>query len=375
MSAATDVIDADGHVEECPETFADAYLEQPWRARRPQVVGTESGRPYWVIEDQLLPRFAGRGCFILGTPTAFGAQRMEGSNQKTETYASMEMRDVAQRFADIKKEGLDLQVIYPTLFLAGRLTADPVYGQALCRAYNNWISEACAKRPDTFKWVAVVTLDDVPGAVAELGRAQGMGAVGVMILGTYGERMLGEPEFVPFFAEAAKRDMGVGIHVGWSCAGVNNLVNDLFNSVVTPFAFPVLASFVSLIGAGTFDRFPNLRIAFLEAGCEWIPYLNTRMNHFYDFAKERMPRALPAAKRRPEDYLRGGNIYISGEVEDALLPYVVDLMGEDHILYASDIPHSDRMFDSVAYLKGRNDLKEGAVKKILNENPRRFYAM
>lgn len=375
MSAATDVIDADGHVEECPETFADPYLEQPWRARRPQVVGNDSGRAFWLIEDQLFPRLTGRGCHILGTPTGYRSERAEVSTWKPETFASIEMRDVDQRFHDMKKEGIDLQVIYPTLFIAPQLTADPGYGQALCRSYNNWISEACARRPDAFKWVAAVTLDDVPGAVAELGRAKGMGAVGVMLCGTYGERMLGDPDFLPFFAAAEKLDMAIGVHVGWTCAGVNNLVHDLFNSAVTAFAFPVLASFVSLIGAGIFDRFPNLRIAFLEAGCEWIPYLNTRMNHFYDFAKARMPRALPASKKRPEDYLRGGNAYVSCEVEDGLLPYVIDLIGAEHILFASDIPHSDRMLDSVAYLKGRNDLDAGVVQKILNENPKRLYKM
>jgi len=375
MNPAIDVIDADGHVEECEETFADAYLEQPYRARRPQVVGSENGRAFWLIEDQLFPRLTGRGCHILGTPTGYRAQRAEVSTWKPETFASIEMRDVEQRSGDIKKEGIDLQVIYPTLFIAPQLTVDPGLGQAMCRSYDNWISEACARRPDVFKWVAAVTLDDVPGAVAELKRAQGMGAIGVMVCGTYGERMLGDPDFLPFFAECSRLDMAIGVHVGWTCAGVNNLVTDLFNSAVTAFAFPVLASFVSLVGAGIFDRFPNLRVAFLEAGCEWVPYLNTRMNHFYDFAKERMARALPASRKRPEDYLRSGNVYVSCEVEDGLLPYVMDLMGEDHILFASDIPHSDRMVNSVAYLKGRNDLKEGAVRKILRDNPTRFYQL
>jgi hypothetical protein len=99
------------------------------------------------------------------------------------------------------------------------------------------------------------------------------------------------------------------------------------------------------------------------------------MTHFYEFAAERMPRALPAAKRPPEDYLRSGNIYVSCEVEDRLLPFVIDLIGEDHILYASDIPHSDRMFDSVGYLRGRGDLKEAAKRKILRDNPARLYRL
>jgi predicted TIM-barrel fold metal-dependent hydrolase len=99
------------------------------------------------------------------------------------------------------------------------------------------------------------------------------------------------------------------------------------------------------------------------------------MNHFYEFARERMPRAVPPAKRAPEEYLRTGNIYISCEVEDRLLPFVIDLIGEDHILYASDIPHSDRMIGSVAYLRNRADLKGSAARKILCDNPARFYRM
>jgi hypothetical protein len=233
----------------------------------------------------------------------------------------------------------------------------------------------CGRRPLAFRWVAAVTLDDVPGAVAELGRAKGLGAVGVMLLGAYRERLLGEPEFAPFFAEAERLDLAVGVHVGWASAAVNNLAGDLFNSICSTFSFPLLASCVSLIGAGTFDRFPKLRVAFLEAGCEWVPHVASRMTHFYEFAAERMPRALPAAKRRPEEYLRSGNIYVSCEVEDRLLPFVIDLIGEDQILYASDIPHSDRMFDSVGYLRGRIDLKDAAKRKILRDNPARFYKL
>jgi predicted TIM-barrel fold metal-dependent hydrolase len=375
MSGSFEVIDADGHVEEWEGTFADKYLEPTYHARRPQVIGTENGRAFWLIDDQLFPRLTGRGCHIVGTPTGYGTVRSEVTAWKPEQIASIELRDVELRYRDIKKEGIDLQVIYPTLFIAPQLTADPGLGQALCRSYNSWIAEVCGQRPDTFKWVAAVTLDDVPGAVAELARAKELGAVGLMVCGAYGERLLGAPEFLPFFAEAARLDLPVGVHVGWSCKGVNDLVTDLFNSVVTAFAFPVLASFASLIGAGIFDRFPALRMAFLETGCEWVPYLTSRMNHYYDFAHERMPRVIPPAKRRPEEYLRSGNIYVACEVEDKLLPYVIDLMGEDHLLYASDIPHTDRVVDSVAHLQGRKDLGESAKRKILSENPARFYKL
>ena len=50
------------------------------------------------------------------------------------------------------KIGVDVQVIYPTLFLV-YLTDDPKLEAALCRAYNRFIANACAKAPDRLKWV------------------------------------------------------------------------------------------------------------------------------------------------------------------------------------------------------------------------------
>ena len=47
----------------------DAYLEPAFRSRRPQVVGVE-GRAHWIIDSQIYPRWTGRGCHIMGTPTA-----------------------------------------------------------------------------------------------------------------------------------------------------------------------------------------------------------------------------------------------------------------------------------------------------------------
>ena len=55
--------------------------------------------------------------------------------------------------------------------------------------------------------------------------------------------------------------------------------------------------------------------------------------------------------------------------------YVIDLMGDDYLFFASDIPHSDRMYDSPAYFLRRSDLSETAKWKILRDNARRFYGL
>ena len=81
------------------------------------------------------------------------------------------------------------------------------------------------------------------------------------------------------------------------------------------------------------------------------------------------------ARKRPPEYLQGGQVYITCEVEDRVLPQVLELMGEDHVFYASDIPHGDREPQGVATLRARTDLSATAKGKILYDNAVRFYGL
>jgi predicted TIM-barrel fold metal-dependent hydrolase len=275
-----------------------------------------------------------------------------------------------------ESEGIDLQVIYPTLFLAYPLATDPSLAAALCRSYNSWMHDACRGSDGRLKWVAVVSLDDVSSATEEMRRCRReLDAVGVVILGTVGERDLDHPSLAPFWATAAELDTPVSVHVGWPCPPITNLVNNIYDSVMVPFTFPTLMGFNAIVGGGILDQHPTLRVAFLELSCQWIPFWVDRMNHFYDFAVAKVPAAKPPARRRPIDYLRSGQLFVTCEVEDRLLPQVLEMMGEDHIFFASDIPHGDREPHAAAELKERQDISEVAKRKILYDNAARFYGL
>jgi predicted TIM-barrel fold metal-dependent hydrolase len=369
------VLDADAHVEEWAETFDDRYLDPAFQKRRPQVVGA-GHRAYWLIDDQIFPRLVGRGCHIIGTPTGYGTVPTEYTAAKGEDIDSMELRSVEARIQQNVREGIDLQVVYPTLFLAYPLTSDPALAAALCRSYNNWIHDICGQRPDKLKWVAVVSLDDVPSAVAELRRCrQVLDAVGVIVLGTVGEKNLDHPSLAPFWQTAAELECPVAVHVGWPCVPLSNLYDRLYDSIVIPFALPTLMAFNAVLSGGILDRHPTLRVGFFELGSQWVPFLIDRMSHYYDFVAERAPAARPAARRPPLEYLQSGQVYITCEVDDRLLPQVVTLIGEDQIFFASDIPHGDREPDAVKTLEGRTDLTEAAKRKILYDNAARFYSL
>jgi len=370
------VIDADGHVEEHELTFSDKYLDPAFRAHRPRVVGVD-GLAYWMIEEHLFPRRLGRGCHNLGTPTSYGGKRTLFSQAKPESLDSLELRDPAARLRDMDAEDLSVAVLYPTLFLAYPLTVGPPLATALCDAYNRWMSEATGGS-DRLRWAAVVNLDELPVALRQVREARKLGAVATMVLGTAGDRLLDDAVLLPFFEAVAQEELTLAVHVGWACPPLSNLYADFYTATVIPFLAPVLMGFASLLGGGILDRFPTLRVAFLEAGCEWVHFMMHRLEHRFHFATRMakiIPQTAPRASCPPQEYLRRGNVYISTEVDDTLLPEVIELVGEDHIIFGSDMPHGDRERFAARTLLARPDLSETAKRRILEDNPRRLYRL
>ena len=141
------VLDADAHVEESEATFADAYLEPAYRDRRPQVVALGE-RAVWVIDDHIFPQRVGKGANTFATPASIGGRPTPLTATKPDPLPSILLSDVDARIRQMDAERLDLQVIYPTLFLAYPLTDDPRLYNALCRSYNSWIADVCSQRPD-----------------------------------------------------------------------------------------------------------------------------------------------------------------------------------------------------------------------------------
>ena len=368
------VIDADAHVLESLETFGDEYLNPAYSSRRPQAV--RSGQlDYWHIDGHLFPRYGGRGCHIIGTPNGAGGVVKTPVLRKVEqARGSNQLRDPFSRIRKMQEEEIDVQVIYPTLFLVP-LTADPAYGSALCRAYNNWIAKRCAEARGHLKWVAAVNLEDMESAVAELNRVNAeLDPVGVMILGTAGEKPLNHASLCPFFAAAEAAGLPLAVHVGWSLPSLANMYSTLPESVMIPFTMPLLMAFTAFLTGGLLDRFPHLRVAFLELGCEWVPFFIGRMDHMFRYFERQMPEVL-AMKRKPTDYLRSGQVYVSCEVGEPMLPQVLAQLGDDCVVYASDIPHADRERFSVRTLRARGDIPEQSKEKILGDNARRFYGL
>ncbi len=337
-------IDADGHVEENPATFDDKYLDPAFRPVRPRVV-RDNELVYWSIDEQLFPRRVGRACNNLGTPTNYEGQPSIHTMGKPESIPCMELSDLKARLDIMDEEEIAVQVLYTTLFLAYPLSSDPRLVTALCSSYNRWLGDRLGNH-ERLKWAAVANLDEADQAVKQVREAKRLGALAVMVLGTAGDRQLDHPSLFQFYETLCQEKLPLAVHVGWACPSINNLYSHIYPSGVVAFHFPVLMAFAALISGGVLDRFPDLKVVFLEAGSMWVPYMIDRLNHRYQNQGKKLAQFLPQTRPIQQlpvmDYIKSGNLFFSAELEDFILPQVLDLVGEKQVVMGTDMPHGDR---------------------------------
>lgn len=365
------VIDADSHIEECEETWA--HLGPEYRDRAPRVVQSEVGPgvcwqdAFWLVDGRLHPQPFGHGATMLGTPV-----QSTLAKAKPFELGSQTMRDIPERLRELDRFNIDTAVLFPTGLLV-RLTEDPSFEAALMRSYNTWLAGRCALAPERLKWIAVLPFRSPGEAVEEVQRVKRLGAVGAMALGTAGDTLLHDRQLDPIFRELVRQDLPVCVHVGWGHNGLQQSADGLFASFSISFTMPVLMAFFSIVGGGVLDRHPDLRAGFFESGGDWLPWMVQRMNRYRGVTQ--FHNIEPVAKHPIEQYLKAGNIYFTIEGDEWLVPQVIELLGEEHVMASADIPHPEGREDCLNEVRERTDISEPTKELILSINPARFFGI
>jgi uncharacterized protein len=366
----TRVIDCDSHIEESAVVWQ--FLDKKFKDREPIAMqfpyrdGLPTHNSFWLIDGAPHPKpNMGHGSTIVGTPPDSPM-----ALDKPYSVGSQDLTDVAARLVDMDAAGVDIQVLFPSVFIEP-LTDDLEYEAALMKSYNTWIAETCTQASDRLKWIAVVPMRDTVAAVKEIKRCRKLGCVGISVHGTVGEIMLHDSRFDPVWAVCRDLDLPVGIHVGWSHPGLTYSCDDMYSACALSLMFPVVMGFWSFTGGGIFDRFPGLRVGFLEAGMEWLPMVLARMDHYYKFG--RSSNFPMKTGKSADDWLSEAEIYISTEGDDHLLIHGIETIGDDRVMMSADMPHGDVPVDLMPQFKARNDIAPAAQQKILGDNAARYY--
>src|SRR5437762_12839096 len=325
---AIPVLDADGHVTESYDQITK-YLDEPYRRR----------------------------------PLTFPLYPADGWDRRIIDKFHDWAGNADEWLRALDKGGMELAVLYPTLGLFMSFLKDREWAVRLCRAYNTMMHEEFIKVSPRLKAVALLPVQDPAAAAQELRRAvRELGHVGAM-LAADGSHVLGDERFTPIYEMAQRLDVMLGIHASGSHLGGGGveLFPQFIQAHTCSHAFGQMRQLTSVIFEGIPERFPDLRIAFLEAGCGWAPYWMERMDDEY---AKRAPEA-PALKKKPSEYIRGGNIYFSCEADAWMMPQAMKLIGDGSVVWASDSPQWESGYaQSIEDVRERGDLREAQKDRV-----------
>ncbi len=346
-------IDADAHVDETEATWE--YLEEHERAFKPVTRDPENARgpdKQWVAEDVTLRR-------------PVRDYRRTGA-----TAATSQLLDVDERLRHLDDLRIDIQVLYPTVFIRSKFAGRPDIELALTRSYNRWIADRTAQSGGRLRWAAVPPLLTMDKAVEELRWAKDHGACGVFKKGVECGRKASDPYFLPLYEEASKLDLPICIHTGSDGPGG-----------LSPTALDAVGAFEPIVSSGILEELPELRVGFIEAGASWAPFLlsvhaaSTRRSHLQVAEGRESNRNVEVDK----DLFRRSRMYVACQTQDDL-PYLLNFGLEDNLLVGTDYTHADQSAELVAMdvideRAANEEIPAEVARKILEHNPKRFYGL
>ncbi|MBW2423821.1 MAG: amidohydrolase [Deltaproteobacteria bacterium] len=365
MAARPPAFDADAHFME-PSDFWVRYIEPEWKERAP--VGDED-RHGLTVDGRL--RF----------PTIKWARIGHLNEVWAREYGEFEERgwDAGAYLEGMARHEVDHMALYPSrgLMQVAPWGLDPKLAAAITRAYNRWAADFVSESGGRLLAVGQLDLRDVDEAIAEARRAvadHGFRAFFVLPESPLPGVTLDRPYYDPLWTTLEELDVAVAIH-NVAGTGLGQIGAERFGNWATPriaFAFPLEAqvTLFSFLCGGICERHPDLRVVILESGSGWLPYW---LWHLDKLAEEFGDFDLPPLSLSPSDYFRR-QCFLSADVDEPMLPQVIDAVGSGCIVTASDFPHPEGSFPhGVQALRERGDLGTDVLDRVLWENPRRLY--
>ncbi len=375
------ILDSDMHVFE-PYDLYEKYMDPKWGERIPRgKPRTKHGQIKFTYSDGRPLRPSGTQALAATTPKPNSGESSPGESQVAHRYAKPLARgyDAVSQLAAMDDEGLDVAVLFRTFPLHCDDSLEPEYANALCRAWNDWMADFCKADAKRLRPSALITLHDVDLAVDETRRAiTDLGAIGLCLVPEPSNgKHIHDRYYDPVWREAEKLGVPVCFHPAASpnqdqavhrFRGQSNeavLINAFRNPIELMFAVG------SFCAGGVLERFPKLRVAFLEGNCSWLPWALYRLDERWEMRKDYCNESM---SMKPSDYFLR-QCFISVDVEEDLLGDVVKRIGADNLVISTDYPHADSHWpDAVNHFMAM-EMPSGARKKILWDNCARLYGV
>jgi uncharacterized protein len=374
------VIDADGHVQE-PSDLWERYIDPAYAEFAPRCDATRTDNLF-SVDGLVMPRMfvpaVGRMDYrrsLVGQWNArFAAQFSLGD-------AGFSSRSYLE---ELDREGIDRMVLFPSrgLYAAAVEHLDGGLSAAICRAYNDWLAGFCAADPARLVAVALVALHDPAAAAAEVRRTvTKLGMRGAMVRpNPCAGRNLEDPAHDVVWAELESLGATLAVHEGsgsWMPAYGDRYPGSYLAQHAMSHPMEQMGAVYALTVGGVLERHPSLRVAILEAGATWLPYWLHRLDEHVEQLRD-VPSETGWLSRSPSVAFRA-QCWISCEPDEPNVRALIDSIGADRLLWASDYPHPDcnypGMVDHLAKGAEANGLTRDELRLWAGDNARRCYGL
>jgi uncharacterized protein len=252
--------------------------------------------------------------------------------------------------------------------------SSPQLAAALARGYNDWLIETWLPRDPRLKGSIVVAVQDADTAAAEIRRVGEHPDMIQVLLPSGARTGYGHPHYHPIYEAAAELGLVIGIHAGAggcgtigppTATGWPTYYIEWHTLISTEF----MSHLVSLICHGIFEKFPTLRVVFIEGGACWLPGLLWRLDNNYKGLRMEVPwlTRLPSEYAREHVRLTTQPLERPASTKD--LREVLEIVGPELLLFATDYPHWD--FDNPLKLP----IPDEWAEQVFDTNAREWYRL
>jgi predicted TIM-barrel fold metal-dependent hydrolase len=246
----------------------------------------------------------------------------------------------------MRQQLLDEWHIHRAILFTLGISADPnpLYAAALARAENDCVLEEWLKPEPRLRGSLSIAWEDPDAAVAEIARVGEHPAFVQIAARCRMPGLLGNRRYWRIYAAAVELGLPIGVHFGgWSSdsptgSGPHTFYSEEKGGIATI----AQDQLISLVCEGVFERFPDLKIVFIENGFAWLPALMWRLDRAWRKLKDEVPHL----RRLPSEYVRDHVWTTTQPIEQP--PSQTQFLGlleqmdmDDHIMFATDYPHWD----------------------------------
>jgi predicted TIM-barrel fold metal-dependent hydrolase len=343
MSLPFKLVSADSHIAEPPDLWRDR-IDRRFADRAPGLVSQADGDIFVI--DPSRPSKHGEAGNAPGIGIGLLATKRKYENPEVYNFGHMgRWQDVPEsaydpdkRAAELDAEGIEAELLYPTLGLGIFSLRDREFRYACLRAYNDWLADYCAAQPRRLFGVAVIATDNIERDVAELERCAKAGLRGAMVaINQKSGSSYGDPVFDPLWAAAAALGMPISLHVSASETGFSatgNMWAD-FTCVFTPTMYTI----VSMIFSGLFDRHRGLKALSVENDAAWALAVLERMDDRWLHDRHWAGGHSLTSGRLPSEVFHDHIACTFMRDRTAIL--CREIIGQGNIMWGSDFPHFD----------------------------------